>query len=232
MGACATVLGLALAMVCYLVFTDLNPRRADRLADYRVAKVCAAGHPLPGRAEDCLRTVPLTVDTVEETRGGYRATVSGAAWRGKVSFGNTGPLMTGVRAGDRVDGILWRGDVMALRQDGVRQATSDEPRDEPEALTAVATALGVGASVCLRFGLVWLVRPDRYRPGLARRAGLWTIGGLFVSCALMALVVRALGWPDWVVPVGIVPATLVPVWLVTRRPAWTRVGRAVSTIRA
>ncbi|MEW5659986.1 hypothetical protein [Streptomyces cinereoruber] len=176
------LLGLLLVLVsvvpaagCVLAFADWLPTGVARYEEYRTAERCAAA-PAPGVwREDCLREVELdVVGTVVERRArnsDYQATVSGERFRGELDFGDPGPLLNTLRAGDRVVATVWRGDVVALAKDGLRQKTSEEPRDEPQMTAAGGTGLGLLALTGLAFGAVRLVAPRRLGPFTWRRSG-------------------------------------------------------------
>ncbi|MEU8541937.1 hypothetical protein AB0C52_18435 [Streptomyces sp. NPDC048717] len=164
-GLLLIAVSLFLASGCVLAFTDWLPADVARYEEYHAAERCAAGSAPDAWRENCLRDVEFgVVDTVVE-RGGknskYRATVDSARFQGELAFGDPGPLLDTLRAGDKVAGTVWRGDVVALTKDGVRQKTSDEPRDEPQMIAAGGASLGLFAMVCLVFGAVRLVAPHR-----------------------------------------------------------------------
>lgn len=163
LGLLMIVVSLALAAGCVLVFTKWLPNDVARYDDYRATHRCPAGSTPTAWWEDCLREVELTVvDTVVKTGGKsteYRATVDGKRFQGELAFGDPGPLLNTLQAGDRTVGTVWRGDIVALTKDGVRQKTSDEPRDEPQMIAAVGVGLGLLAVLGLVFGTVRLLAP-------------------------------------------------------------------------
>ncbi|MDF3298068.1 hypothetical protein [Streptomyces tropicalis] len=102
-------------------------------------------------------------------------------------------------------GTLWRGGVVRIARGGVRQATSEEPRDEAQMTAAVGTASGLLAALTAVFGAVRLVRPRRSEPIpwalLGRPSGLTAVAVCF-GTGFLAL------WPGlpwWVVPVVAAP---------------------------
>ncbi|MEV8312379.1 hypothetical protein AB0P36_35115 [Streptomyces flavidovirens] len=96
-------------------------------------------------------------------RGGrnseYRATVDSERFQGELGFGDPGPLLETLQVGDKAVATVWRGDIVALTKDGVRQKTSDEPRGEPQMIAAGGAGLGLLAVLGLVFGTARLVAP-------------------------------------------------------------------------
>ncbi|MFE0731131.1 hypothetical protein ACFW2X_23370 [Streptomyces antibioticus] len=170
------LLGLSVlaALGCWAAFTTwlVSDRVAHRA--YETAAPCPDG--APGRRyEDCLRTVTFTVDATKVDRGkrgGFRATLSGTPyWDGVVAFGDPGPVLEELRPGDRITGTVWRGEVMTIARGdarGVRQRTSDAPRDEPQMAAGLGTGLGLLAALTLVFGGARLAGP-RPHPWFAWR---------------------------------------------------------------
>ncbi|MGW0563681.1 hypothetical protein ACWDZ4_24500 [Streptomyces sp. NPDC003016] len=174
------VLGLLMILVsvapaagCVLAFADWLPANVARYEEYRAAERCAADSTPDVWWEDCLRKVEFNiVDTVVD-RGGrnsaYRATVDSERFQGELDFGDPGPLLETLQGGDKAVATVWRGDIVALAKDGVRQKTSDEPRDEPQMIAAGGAGLGLLTVLGLAFGAARLVA--------ARNLGTFTWSG-------------------------------------------------------
>ncbi|MFJ6571917.1 hypothetical protein ACIQNU_31390 [Streptomyces sp. NPDC091292] len=179
---------------------------ADRreFREYGSAQVCSE-RVAAAAWEDCLRTVSFTVDKVVVKNAGrsssYTATVSGAPfWNGVVDFGDPGPLLTALRAGDKVTGTVWRGDVTVLSKDGVRQNSSDKPRDEPQMTAAIGTFLGLLAALGIGLGAVRVARPGGYEPLTWRSYGKPLLITMVIVCAGVGLPAVWTGIPWPVVP--------------------------------
>ncbi|WP_344500084.1 hypothetical protein, partial [Streptomyces enissocaesilis] len=141
MGVLLILLSLIPAAASYVVFSWWLPSDQSRYQDYRAAEPCSA-HAIEKEQTDCLSAWRLTVEkTVNKTGGkssSYEATLTDQdSWRGTVSFGDSGPLLARLKTGDQVTATIWRRDIVVLRQDGVRQNTSEAPRDELQMNAAI-----------------------------------------------------------------------------------------------
>ncbi|MEU7020296.1 hypothetical protein ABZ990_06510 [Streptomyces sp. NPDC046203] len=167
-GLLLIVVSLVLAAGCALVFADRLPADVARYEAYRATERCAAGSEPDAWREDCLREVEFGVVGTVVERGGktgkYRATVDSERFQGEVSFTGPRPLLDTLRPGDEVVGTVWRGDIVALAKDGVRQTTDEEPRDDPQMIAAIGAGLGLFAVLVLAFGAIRLVAPRRLGP--------------------------------------------------------------------
>ncbi|MGM9382983.1 hypothetical protein [Streptomyces antibioticus] len=205
-GLALLALSVLAALGCRAAFTTWLVSDRVTYRAYETAPPCPGG--VPVRAyEDCLRTVTFTVDATKVDRGkrgGLRATLSGTPyWDGVVVFGDPGPVLEELRPGDRITGTVWRGEVVSIAESdarGVRQRTSDAPRDEPQMPAALGTGLGLLAALALVFGGARLLGPGpnpwfAWRP-YGRRLLILTVS---VSVALGLLGVwSGLAW--WLVP--------------------------------
>ncbi|MET9832569.1 hypothetical protein ABZ078_25430 [Streptomyces sp. NPDC006385] len=195
---------LVAALLCWLVFTTWLPSQVERYREYAAAEPCASERAAQ-RWEDCLRTVSLTVEhTVVEKRkrnSEYEAYLTSAPfWNHEVSFGGPEPVLERLRQGDRVAGTVWRGDIMAVAQGGLRQSTSEEPRDDAQMTACLGVLAGLLAALGLGFGA-------RQSAGLAGRGPFtWRRFGkpVFITLLIVGFAVGFLAlWLDlpwWVVP--------------------------------
>ncbi|WAU82501.1 hypothetical protein O1Q96_23810 [Streptomyces sp. Qhu-G9] len=226
-GAALIMLSLIPALGCYLVFTAWLPSDTKRHQDYVAAEACPA-HATAEVREDCLRTVSFTVEStqIKQSRSGsYKAALSGTPfWNGVVAFGDPGPLLEQLRPGDQVTGTVWRGDVMTVSKEGVRQGTSEEPRDEPQMTVAIGTFLGLLAAMGLGFGTVRMTRPLGREPFPWHPYGKPLIITTVITCAAVGLPAVWLGSPSWVVPTVAVPVVACTAWLLHQhqRPSAAR----------
>ncbi|MEW2509038.1 hypothetical protein [Streptomyces sp. NPDC046870] len=180
-GMALIVLALTAAVLSYLAFTVWVPDRQERYEQYRAAEPCPAqAAPREAAAEDCLVTGHFTVTKTESTFTG-KVTVREATLRGQgdgsrqtvVRFSDSGPLFDRLHRGDEVTATGWRGDVVALSKDGVRQNTSDAPRDEHSGNAALGVLLALLAAQSLVFGVVRLARPTACAPFVWEPYGRW-----------------------------------------------------------
>lgn len=205
-GAALIAAGLLPAIACWLLFTQWLPAEVERYREYTVAEPCAAGVSAPWW-EDCLRTGTYTVERVVVDRGSksssFRATLNGAPFENgvTVSFGDPGPLLQVLRPRDEVAATTWRGDIVVLERDGVRQSTSEEPRHESQMTAAMGTLLGLVAALALGFGSVRLLRPRAVEPFTWRRYGKALFFTMLGTCFAVGFPAMWLGLPWQVVPV-------------------------------
>ncbi|OKJ10306.1 hypothetical protein [Kitasatospora sp. CB01950] len=205
-GALLAATALIPAAAAWYLFGVMLPDDAQELRSYRAAAACPTGEPLAA-VEECVRSVSFTV-TDATVHGGrnpkYRATLTGTPfWNGEVLFGNPGPVVENLTSGDQVDGTVWRGRVMRLERDGVSQATSDEPRDEPQFTAALGTYATLAAVLLATLGVLRFTgRPCR--AAVYRALFLTTL----LACGAPAVLAYWTGLPWWTVPVAAVPAAL------------------------
>ncbi|OKI06258.1 hypothetical protein A6A06_37545 [Streptomyces sp. CB02923] len=218
------MLALLPAVACYFTFSVWLPTDVRRYQDHVAAAPCPA-HTTARQWEDCLREVRFTVDATE-VHGGrnsrFKATLSGApVGNGVLSFGDSGPLLELLRPGDQVTGTVWRGNVMALSREGVRQQSSDEPRDEPQMTAALGTFAGLLAALMLGSGSVRLVRPRSREIYGWRPYGRPLLIAMTITCLAVGFPALLLGAPWWIVPSLAVPVVACTAWLLYRhrRPA-------------
>jgi hypothetical protein len=200
-GAVLIVVSLASALASYAVFADWLPGDRTRYQEYRAAEVCPARRPVP-RVEDCLREIPFTVEDTSLGAKEITATLLGPRPfpRARVWFGHSEPVLSGLQRGDRVTGTVWRGVVVMIAQKGVRQESSDAPRDEPQPTAALGTFAGLLAVWALVFGTMRLLRPREPGPFTWRPYGRRLLVVAGVVCAVVGLITGWTGLPWWLVP--------------------------------
>ncbi|MFF9981071.1 PH domain-containing protein [Streptomyces erythrochromogenes] len=174
----------------------------ERDREYRASPVCASA---PVTASECVWEQSFSVrDSATNTdeRGKPPAATlllpSGKPW--DVAFRNTGPVLSQMRPGDAVVGLVWRGDVVEVRDaGGRRQQTAYGPSEWP------ADRLG-GALAFISFGLialagsVWMIVKNGDRRHERAAAMVRWHGVALGATALLTLWAQANnGWPLWAI---------------------------------
>ncbi|WP_438303211.1 hypothetical protein ACSHXN_14480 [Streptomyces sp. HUAS TT11] len=203
MGVLLILSSLIPAVLSYLVFATWLPSDRERYRDYQAAEPCPA-HATAQAARGCLSTWHFTVVTTVDKSGKpskYEATLKGAdSWRGVVRFGNPGPLLERLKPGDRVTATVWHRDIVVLSKDGVRQNSSEAPRDELQMNAAVGMLAALVAVEAFVFGSVRLVRPRDYEPFTWNPYGAQLLIISAVACFGVGLPAVWIGIPWWTVP--------------------------------
>ncbi|WP_051805453.1 hypothetical protein [Streptomyces sp. NRRL F-2747] len=226
-GVLLAVLSLIPALICGLLFTVGLPDDVRRYEDYAAARPCPA--------DDCIRTLPLAVDhtVVEKGKGGkFEATLSSpGAWTAVVRFGDPGPLLSRLEPGDQVSATVWRGRIMTVAKEDIRQSTADEPRDEAQIGAGLATFTGLLAALGLGFAAAWLTGAGGRGPWTWRALGMPLLIGSALSCLGVAVAAHLTGLPWWAVPLVAVPFVAYAAFRLHRyrlRPASGTAGRGVT----
>ncbi|WP_406469509.1 hypothetical protein OH738_23180 [Streptomyces hirsutus] len=227
-GVLLIVLSLIPAAACYVVFSWWLPSDSERYRDYRAAEPCSSRAMEQGRT-DCLSTWHLTVEeTVNKPAkkgSSYEATLTDQdSWRGTVSFGDPGPLLERLESGDQVTATAWRRDIVVLSKDGVRQNTSEAPRDELQMNAAIGVLAGLVAAQALVFGAVRLVRPRDYEPCTWNPYGKRLLLTTIAVCFGVGLPAVWIGIPWWTVPAVAVPVVVCAAGLMRPRPSRSAEG--------
>ncbi|ROQ93729.1 PH (Pleckstrin Homology) domain-containing protein [Streptomyces sp. 2132.2] len=174
----------------------------QREREYRTSPVCASA---PMTASACVWEQAFTVreSATNEGADGKEPTATlllpnGKPW--KVTFRNTGPVLSRMRPGDPVIGVVWHGGIVEVRDsDGLRQQTTLGPVGWP------ADRVG-GALALISFGLVALVgslwaivkRHDR-RHQRAAALVRWHGAALGVAAILTLWAQSNNNWPMWAI---------------------------------
>ncbi|MFF3675830.1 PH domain-containing protein [Streptomyces sp. NPDC002120] len=174
----------------------------EREREYRASPVCAS---VPLRASACVWEQAFTVreSATNEGADGKEPTAtlllpSGKPWN--VAFPSTGPVLSRMRPGDPVVGVVWHGGIVEVRDaGGLRQQTTLGPAGWP------ADRLG-GALALLSFGLVALVgsvwaiikRHDR-RHQRAAAMVRWHGAALGVAAIAALWAQSGNNWPLWAI---------------------------------
>ncbi|MFE0130975.1 hypothetical protein ACFWY6_05220 [Streptomyces sp. NPDC059037] len=208
MGVLLVLLSLIPAAACYVVFSWWLPSDANRYRDYRAAEPCSA-RDIEQEQTDCLSSWRLTVEKTVNSGKTYKATLTDQdSWRGTVSFRDPGPLLEGLKSGDQVTDTAWRRDTVVLLKDGVRQNTSEAPRDEVQMNAAVGMIAGLVAAQLFVFGAVRLVRPRGREPFTWSPYGKRLLVTIAAVCFGVGLSAVWIGIPWWSVPAASTPIVL------------------------
>ncbi|MFD0855497.1 hypothetical protein ACFQ07_24860, partial [Actinomadura adrarensis] len=207
-GVLLILLSLLPAAGCAAAFAWCLPYDRARYQDYRAAEACSARE-LEQGTTDCLSTSPFTVVKTEDRARSNEAFLMGEdSWQRRVSFGDERPLFEQLNAGDRVTATVWRRDIVVLSKDGVRQNTSDAPRDELQANAGLGIVGGLVAAQSFIFGAVRLVRPRGYKPFSWNPFGKWLLLTIFATFFVVAVPAVWLRTPWQAVPPASVAVTV------------------------
>ena len=210
-GVALIVLSLMWAVLSYLAFTVWVPGQHERYEHYRAAGPCPVqATPQEVAAKGCLTTWHFTVTKAESRFTGkvrvYEAILkdeSDDSRRRVVRFSDSGPLFDKLHRGDEVTATGWLRDIVVLSKDGVRQNTSDAPRDEHQANAAIGVLAALLAAQSLVFGAVRLARPTAYASFVWEPYGRWlAFTNICVSVGVGVASLR-LGIPWWTVLVTV-----------------------------
>ncbi|MGW1506934.1 hypothetical protein ACWCQW_52570 [Streptomyces mirabilis] len=221
MGVLLILLSLIPAAGCYVAFSWWLPSDSERYQDYRAAEACSSRAMKQGQT-DCLSTWHLTVEkTVNKSAGkssSYQATLTDRdSWRGTVSFGDPGPLLERLAPGDQVTATVWRRDIVVLSKNGVRQNTSEAPRDELQMNAAIGVLAALVAAQMFLFGAVRLARPRAYEPFTWNPYGQRLLITITAVCFGVGLPTTWIGIPWWTVPAVAVPVVVYAAGLMHHR---------------
>ncbi|MEB8336056.1 hypothetical protein [Streptomyces endophyticus] len=185
----------------------------EREREFRAAPVCAS---VPVEVSNCRWKQKFTVRSVDLHRGSRHKPPeaelllpSRKPWH--VTFRNTNPVLSGLEPHDKVVGLIWRGDVVDLRDtEGEQQETSDGPLDWPtDRLAGALACLSFGAAALV--GSLWsaLARGNRCHDAAGRVVRLHGIP-LGITALLTLWLQSANDWPARSLPIiwGIVAALI------------------------
>jgi hypothetical protein len=225
-GAALIVVSVAAALTCRFVFTSWLPSDRTQYREYKAAEVCPARSVMP-RAEDCLREITFTVEDTSLGAKRMTATLLGPEpFPGTVvSFGDPGPVLSGLQRGDRITGTVWRGVVVVIAEGDARQNSTDAPRDEPQMTAAVGTFTGLLAALALMFGAIHLARPRDPGPFTWRPYGKRLLIVTGAACTVVGLSTVWTGLPWLLVPTVCGTVVAGTAWFLHRALRLGRVGR-------
>ncbi|MFJ9124127.1 hypothetical protein ACIRJS_08590 [Streptomyces sp. NPDC102340] len=185
----------------------------EREREFRAAPGCASA---PVEVSDCRWKQKFTVRSVDLNSGSRHKSPeadlllpSGKPWH--VTFRNTNPVASGLEPHDKVVGLIWRGDVVDLRDaEGEHQETTEGPLDWPtDRLAGALACLSFGAAALV--GTVWsaFARGNRRHDAAGRMVCLHGIP-LGVTAILILWMQSANDWPARSLPIiwGIVAALI------------------------
>ncbi|MFD1921644.1 hypothetical protein [Streptomyces beijiangensis] len=199
------------------------PSDRERYQDYRSAEQCPADATAQVRAEkDCLSTWHFTVVKAEIKNSGktstYKATLKDKdSWQGVVRFGDPGPLLKRLKPDDQVTATVWRREIVVLSKDGIRQNSSEAPRDELQMNAALGMLAVLLAAQAFVFGAVRLARPRHYQPFTWSPYGKWLLITIVSACFGVGLPAVWIGLPWQIVPIGTVLVVVCAAVLIHRR---------------
>ncbi|MBC9719725.1 hypothetical protein H9Y04_45455 [Streptomyces sp. TRM66268-LWL] len=234
----ALLAGVAAVAGASLLLALLLPHTLAREGALEHASVCSA-ETTGVTIEDCVRTVGLTVDRVHIGSGKgaeYWIEVSGPKpWAGRVHFDGADPLLERLAAGDAVEAMVWRGDIVSVRGHGVGQDSVASPRGQPVYVTGFAIIIFVVGAWALYAAWWWLRRPDDCRrglPDLLTAAGVLALG-LAMDALVVVLLLDHLEAPAWLVAPLWALLALPVFWYACRHayrrrhdPKWSRARHA------
>lgn len=213
-GMLAFLGGLGGVTVAAVLFALLPGTVADERA-YASARPCTTPQALP--EEECVRTAPFTVMKIY-IQGGRGASSwakveDQAHGRRHVDFDSGEPLLRRLRVGDQVTAHVWRGDITAVSDRGLMQATGDSPQGAPLYDIAAALACAVVGGLGLTAAWWWLRRTGSCLSGHPRglRMAGWITMGLVADVFATLWMLLWLDGPYWLHPIIWWSAAVFPV---------------------
>ncbi|MFF4299521.1 PH domain-containing protein [Streptomyces vinaceus] len=202
-GRIATWLAIALVALFAGVVSAMEVSGAlEREREYRTSPVCAS---VPTTAAACVWEQAFTVRESATNTGadGKEPTATlllpnGKPW--KVTFRNTGPVLSRMRPGDAVVGVVWHGGIVEVRDtDGLRQQTTLGPVGWPADRAGGALAL-ISFGLVAFIGSLWAV-VKRHDPRHQRAAAMvrWHGAALGVAAILTLWAQSNNDWPVWAI---------------------------------
>ncbi|MFB7983984.1 PH domain-containing protein [Streptomyces vinaceus] len=198
-GRIATWLAIALVALFAGVMSAMEVSGAlEREREYRTSPVCASA---PTTASACVWEQAFTVRESATNKGakGKEPTATlllpnGKPW--KVTFRNTDPVLSRMRPGDPVVGVVWHGGIVEVRDpDGLRQQTTLGPVGWPADRAGGALAL-ISFGLVAFVGSLWAV-VKRHEPRHQRAAAMvrWHGAALGVAAILTLWAQSNNNWP-------------------------------------
>ena len=173
----------------------------EREREFRAAPLCVS---VPVEVSDCRWEQSFTVRSVD-THSGERESPeaelslpSGKPWH--LTFRWPGPVLSQLEPGDKVVGLIWRGQVVEVRNAaGTWQETSDGPLEWPEDRLGGALA-GLSFGLMGLVGALWSLFAPGPRHANAAKAVLWHGVAMGVTAIVTLWVQAANDWPMWSIP--------------------------------
>ncbi|MGW8776565.1 PH domain-containing protein [Streptomyces sp. NPDC055796] len=174
----------------------------ERERQYRASPVCAS---VPMTASACVWEQAFTVreSATNEGADGKEPTATLLLPNAKprnVTFRNTGPVLSRMRPGDPVVGVVWRGGIVEVRDaDGLRQQTTLGPVGWPADRLGGALAL-ISFGVIALAGSLWaIVKRHDQRHQRAAAMVRWHGAALGVTAILTLWAQSNNNWPVWAI---------------------------------
>ncbi|MHC0432193.1 hypothetical protein ACX6XY_18690 [Streptomyces sp. O3] len=169
-----------------------------------------------GERRDCLWVDAFTVDSAGTEPSGkstryYAKLVDSTGWGQRVTFSDRDPVFDRLSEGGRVEGTVWRGDVVRVSVDGVADATKANPVGKPLGVMMWGGFLVLGGALALIAGGWGLARPESFVPNAPRSAvvAAWVTGALAVDWALVGFIQLVTEMDVWLMgPFALVGAAL------------------------
>ncbi|MFE2541622.1 hypothetical protein [Actinacidiphila glaucinigra] len=189
----------ALAVGVAMVFLTRDALERER--EFRAAPPCASA---PVEVSECRWEQRFTVRSVD-THSGKRQSPeadfllpSGKPWH--LTFRRTGPVLSQLEPDDKVVGLIWRGQVVEVRDAaGTWQETSDGPLEWPEDRLVGALA-GLSTGLMALVGALWALFTRGSRHARAARVVRWHGVPMGVAAVVVLWVQAAGEWPMWSIP--------------------------------
>lgn len=141
------------------------------------------------------RGIPAVVSKLENYSNGhgghYWLEVEGPpSVSGRISLDDSGPVLSRLRKGDRVEVVVWHGRRTDITFDGRVQQTVEAPTTNPGLWLGVGLSMPVGGVLAL-YAAVWLRRGTR-EPARRRAADGFPLAGKMIAGALVVTVVSGI----------------------------------------
>ncbi|WP_326570855.1 hypothetical protein OIE69_05810 [Actinacidiphila glaucinigra] len=189
------------ALVIGVVMVFQTRGALEREREFRAAPRCVSA---PLKVSDCRWDQRFTVRSADAHSGKRESPEadlllpSGEQWH--VTFRRTGPVVSQLEPDDKVVGLIWRGQVIEVRNAaGTWQKTSDGPLEWPEDRLGGALA-GLSFGLMALAGALWSLFVPGPRHASAARTVRWHGVAMGAAAIVVLWVQAAADWPMWSIP--------------------------------